>query len=255
MFANVAAYFNDVHIVAVRRPSYGLLQRYRRGLRRIWSFGSGMTDTLEIIASYPLHRFIVARNDREAQAAIRVLPRPPAKLRPEAAIYVDTVNGTDTVRTLRRLQPDVVIQFSAGILQRQVFEVARIGTLNLHPGIAPLIKGRDPIYWALWEQEPGWLGATIHWIDEGIDTGPVLDHAHVEQRFPGERYPALFARVYELGIERLVEVLSRLECGERWTIDSPQGQHVYRSDISGYKLAILELRGALDRRFNRRKRV
>ena len=97
------------------------------------------------------------------------------------------------------------------------------------------------------------MGATIHWIDEGIDTGPVLAYAHVEQRFPGERYPTLFARVYELGVERLVEVLTRLERGERWIIDPPQGAHTYRSNISGFKLALLEARGALVRRFNLEK--
>ena len=163
------------------------------------------------------------------------------------------MNGPDAVAALRKLHPDVVIQFNAGILQRQVFEVPRLGTLNLHPGIAPLIKGRDPIHWALWEREPAWLGATVHWIDEGIDTGPVLAYAHVEQRFAGERFPTVFARVYQLGVKRLVEVLSRLERGEIWTIDPPEGKRVYRSTISGWRLTLLELRCALDRRFDRRK--
>jgi methionyl-tRNA formyltransferase len=255
IFAKVTASFHDIHIVAVRRPRYGLLDLYRRKLKRIRRFGSGMTNTLEMIASFPLQRLVVVRNEREARAAIQALPRPPINARSDAAIYVDSVNGPDTKRTLQKLQPDVVIQFNAGILQRHIFEVARIGTLNLHPGIAPLIKGRDPIHWALWDRKPEWLGATIHWIDEGIDTGPVLAYAHLEQRFPGERYPAVFARVYELGIERLVEVLSRLERGERWTIDPPQGEHTYRSNISGFKLALLESRGALARRLSRRKRV
>jgi methionyl-tRNA formyltransferase len=145
------------------------------------------------------------------------------------------------------LKPDVIIQLGNGILSKQIFEIARIGTLNIHPGIAPLMKGRDPIYWALWEREPSWLGATVHFIDEGIDTGPVLAYAPVEQRFPGERYPPLYVRTFELGVERLVDTLSRLACGERWTIDPPPGAQVYRSSISGWKMLIVEIQGALRR--------
>ena len=87
----------------------------------------------------------------------------------------------------------------------------------------------------------------MHFIDEGIDTGPVLAYAPVEPGSPGERYPALWVRIYELEVGRLVEVLRRLERGERWTIEPPGDESVYRSLISGWKLGLLELRGALQR--------
>ncbi len=75
--------------------------------------------------------------------------RPAVELRPKKAFYVETVNGPETVEAISRLEPDVVIQEAAGILRRQVFEIARIGTLNLHSGIAPLLRGQDPVFWAL----------------------------------------------------------------------------------------------------------
>ncbi|MBV8232444.1 MAG: hypothetical protein JO329_20880 [Planctomycetaceae bacterium] len=46
----------------------------------------------------------------------------------------------------------------------------KIGTLNLHHGIAPSIRGMNSIYWALWEGRPEWIGSTVHFIDKGIDT-------------------------------------------------------------------------------------
>jgi hypothetical protein len=249
MFANVAASFHDIRILAVRRSTSGLLERYLKKLKKRWRLRrlTGVMSTLEQVSSYPLRRCIVDRDEREALAGLRDLPRPPVRPRLDTVIHVDTVNGPDVVGSLRKLEPDVIIQFDAGILQRQVFEVARIGTLNLHPGIAPLIRGADPIYWALWERKPGWLGATVHFIDEGIDTGPVLAYAPVEPSAQGERYPALFVRIYELGVARLVDVLQWLERGERWTVDPPGGERVYRSIIPGWKLALLELRGALQR--------
>jgi hypothetical protein len=184
MFASVAASFRDVFIVAVRQPAEGLLKRYFKTARRAWRW-TGSVNTLEKVSSYPLRRYIWARNEREAQAKVRALPRPPVRLQPNAVIYVDSVNGPDAIETLRKLEPDVVIQYQAGILQSQVFEIARIGTLNLHPGIAPLNAGPEPIYWALWAQEPKWLGATVHFIDEGIDTGPALAYASIQPYFRG----------------------------------------------------------------------
>lgn len=248
MFAQVAAFFPDIHVVAVRRQPDGLFRRYLKMLRRVWRFGGGLTNALEIVSSLPLKVLIADPNEREEEAEIRALPRPPVTPRPDATVFVETVNGPDAVEAISRLEPDVVIQSGAGVLKEQVFKIGRIGTLNLHPGIAPLIKGRDPIYWALWELEPKWLGATVHFIDGGIDTGPVLAYAPIEQRFPGERYPELSVRVHEAGVECLVETLLRLARGERWTIEPPPGARVYRSSISGWKLLLLEIRDMLRRR-------
>jgi methionyl-tRNA formyltransferase len=106
------------------------------------------------------------------------------------------------------------------------------------------------IYWALWEGEPRWLEATVHTIDEGIDTGAVLANAPVEPRFPGERLSVLFIRATELGVERLVDVLLQLARGEHWVVAAPVGKQVYRSTISGWKLGLMEVRAVM-RRFER----
>ena len=249
MFANVAASFDDVHIVAVRSTIddsfYGSFRGHSEKLRKLWRSRTNIVNKLEFVSSYPIKRSIGARNERKALAGIRALPRPPIMPQPERVVYVDTVNGPDAEKAISDLKPDVVIQADAGILRKQIFEIARIGTLNLHPGIAPLIKGMDSIYWALWKREPRWLGATVHFIDEGIDTGPVLAYVPVTPHFPGEPYSSLFVRVYESGVAQLVGTLSRLAQGERWTIHPPRGERVYRSAISGWRLGLVEIRDAL----------
>ncbi len=253
-FANVAAVFPDVHVVAVRssqaekkRWSLPWLQeKVRRWV--LWRARRfGVVHALEVTTSSPLRRLIAQRLWREVFEGVRALSRPPVKLEPEKAIYVGTVNGQETVEAISSLEPDVVIHSTGAILQRQIFEIARIGTLNLHPGIAPLIRGQNPICWALWEREPGWLGATVHYVDEGIDTGSVLAYAPVKPRCPGERFPSLRVRTTEVGTERLVEALCRLARGERWTIHPPQGEGVYRTVFSGWRLLLLEIRLALCR--------
>jgi hypothetical protein len=254
MFAKVATSFRDVHIVAVRyspteKKLFSLLGLYQKVRKVLWRGRRfGVAHALEVLTSRPLQPFIGQRNQLEVDDSLRALSRAPVKLEPEKAVYVETVNGPDAVKAISRLNPDVVIQVEAGILRKPVFEIARIGTLNLHPGIAPLIRGQDPLYWALWEQKREWMGATLHYIDEGIDTGPVLAYAPVEARYPGERFPPLYVRTTEVGVERLIEALCRLERGERWTVHPPQGERVYRTIFSGWRLLLLEIRLALERR-------
>lgn len=49
---------------------------------------------------------------------------------------------------------------------------------NLHPSYLPYGKGRHPIFWAIYDHEP--LGATLHRIDGGLDTGDVIEQVQVE---------------------------------------------------------------------------
>ena len=58
------------------------------------------------------------------------------------------------------------------ILRRPVLSHPRTGFLNAHPGLLPEYRGVDPVCWALHRGDP--LGATVHLMDEGIDTGPIL---------------------------------------------------------------------------------
>jgi len=240
-FAHVAARYPDVHVVAVRPTGTSsgpgaTLRRQLRKMRRL-----GLLPSLEILSSYPLQMWLGRRDEREVQARLRALPRPEASPDLEKVQYVGTVNGADAVSTLRALRPDIIIQAGAGILREPVFSLARLATLNVHHGIAPLIRGMHSIYWGLWEDRPEWLGATVHRIDAGIDTGDVLAYAPVTAA-PGERFPALFARATERAAGALLDVLGRLQAGERWRLAPPAAGNTYRSTISGWKLLLLDLK-------------
>lgn len=54
------------------------------------------------------------------------------------------------------------------------------GVINIHPSYLPYGRGADPCIWSL---DAGWpIGVTVHWIDEGIDTGNILFQIQVEKR-------------------------------------------------------------------------
>ena len=58
-------------------------------------------------------------------------------------------------------------------LRAPAIALPRIGVLNVHPGWLPSQRGAMAYFWPLRNGESH-SGATVHWIDEGIDTGAVL---------------------------------------------------------------------------------
>lgn len=50
-------------------------------------------------------------------------------------------------------------------------------TVNIHMGVSPYYRGSDCNFWALYDNNPNFVGATIHLLSEGLDSGPILYHA------------------------------------------------------------------------------
>ena len=50
--------------------------------------------------------------------------------------------------------------------------IEKIPILNLHPSPLPLNRGSHHSFWSIINDEPH--GATLHWMDKGLDTGPII---------------------------------------------------------------------------------
>ena len=58
------------------------------------------------------------------------------------------------------------------IISNEVIKAVKNPIINLHISFLPFNRGCHPNYWSFKERTP--KGVTIHFIDEGIDTGPIL---------------------------------------------------------------------------------
>jgi methionyl-tRNA formyltransferase len=74
---------------------------------------------------------------------------------------------------IRREKVDLLLTVHAlYVLPPDVIAAPRIGSFNLHPGPLPKYAGLNVPSWAIYHGEPT-HGVTLHWMDEGIDTGPI----------------------------------------------------------------------------------
>jgi methionyl-tRNA formyltransferase len=85
----------------------------------------------------------------------------------------DLVRSPELARSLRRAAVDLLLNVhSLFLVQVDVLTAARIGSFNLHPGPLPEYAGLNVPSWAVYNGEET-HAVTLHWMDEGIDTGPV----------------------------------------------------------------------------------
>ena len=71
-------------------------------------------------------------------------------------------------------RPDLLVIYGFNwILPPEVFRLPRFGTINIHPGLLPRYRGPAPVHWAIRNGDPE-IGVSIHRVDEGVDTGPIL---------------------------------------------------------------------------------
>lgn len=86
-------------------------------------------------------------------------------------------NDPAQLELMRALAPDVVLVFGTSLLKQPLIDAFAGRVINLHLGLSPYYRGAGTNFWPLVNGEPEYCGATIHFLDAGVDTGPILAHA------------------------------------------------------------------------------
>jgi methionyl-tRNA formyltransferase len=81
---------------------------------------------------------------------------------------------------IRREEVDLLLNVhSLCVLPAEVVAAPRIGSFNLHPGPLPDYAGLNAPSWAIYNGERA-HAVTVHWMDSGIDTGPIAYATELE---------------------------------------------------------------------------
>jgi methionyl-tRNA formyltransferase len=128
----------------------------------------------------------------------------------------------EIIDELRALGIDIAAVVAYGaLLPREVLDVTADGFVNLHFSLLPRWRGAAPVQHAL-RAGDAVTGITTFVLDEGMDTGPVIEQVEVDIT-GDETAGELLERLAELGADVLVESLRRLHGGERPTSQPQEG--------------------------------
>lgn len=90
---------------------------------------------------------------------------------------------------------DIFVSMSFNqIFRAPLFELPRLKTINCHAGKLPRYRGRNILNWALINDERE-FGITVHYVDDGIDTGDIISQA-VFEITDGDDYASLLRKAY-----------------------------------------------------------
>lgn len=127
--------------------------------------------------------------------------------------------GAEFADAVRALEPDISVVVAYGhILPRDIIDLPRLGTLNIHASLLPQWRGAAPIQAAIRSCQSE-TGVTIMRMVTQLDAGPIL----LQVPTPivhDETYGELQLRLSELGALALIEALSLVNIGQM--VEQPQ---------------------------------
>jgi methionyl-tRNA formyltransferase len=105
-----------------------------------------------------------------------------------------------------------ILAFVTQIVPPPVFSAPRLGSICFHPSLLPKYRGASAINWALINGEEV-SGLTLFWVDQGIDTGPILLQKSVRVEPDDTTGSLYFNKIFPLGVDAIAEAVDLIKSG------------------------------------------
>ena len=120
-------------------------------------------------------------------------------------------SNTEFIEQMKALQPDLFVVVAFRILPKEVFNIPKFGSFNLHGSFLPKYRGAAPIQWALINGETE-TGLTTFKLAEKVDTGNIYLQQKVEI-LPADNFETLHDRMSLLGADLVLKTISLIQTG------------------------------------------
>lgn len=127
---------------------------------------------------------------------------------------VQTLVFTTSDELINKLPADLdfgLLAWWPKLIPKTLIECAKYGFINTHPSFLPFNKGKNYNFWALVEQNP--FGVSLHQVDEGIDTGPILAQREIYYDWT-DTGETLFNKAQSKIIELFTETYPKIRSGK-----------------------------------------
>ena len=119
-----------------------------------------------------------------------------------------SLKDPEFLKQLRDLKADLFVVVAFRMLPKEVWEIPKLGTFNLHAALLPQYRGAAPINWAVINGEKT-TGVTTFMIDSGMDTGNIMFRYDCKIG-PDETVGEVHDKLMELGSMLVVNTVEAL---------------------------------------------
>ena len=115
----------------------------------------------------------VIRAEKRIFGDIQFLPNNVSQM----SMKMDDLNHISKSTLKDALLSDIYIVFGASYIKGWLIDyLIQKKAINIHMGLSPYYRGSSCNFWALYDNNPGYVGATIHLLSKGLDSGEMLFH-------------------------------------------------------------------------------
>ena len=127
-------------------------------------------------------------------------------------IYPVNINSSKFIEIARSYKCDLFVSMSFNqIFKTDIINLPRLGVINCHAGKLPFYRGRNILNWALINDEDE-FGITVHYVDEGIDTGDIIKQRCFEIT-DSDDYGSLLKKAYVECSDILYDAIKEIQSG------------------------------------------
>jgi len=139
--------------------------------------------------------------------------------------YVTDINSLDVQKEIYDSKPDLILIFGGKILKGAWIDGAKYGSINLHYGILPYYRSSHSTQFALYHEAYEKIGATIHYIDKGVDTGLIILKCYAQPDVSD--FQELLANIFKGGIDALIRTALKIINGEKVVGNTERSEDSY----------------------------
>ena len=170
-------------------------------------------------------KLVVTNPDKPKGRGMKMIPSEVKEYALEKGLNIEQPlkvrNNPEFVEKLKNINPDVICVVAYGkIIPKEIFDIPRLGCINVHGSLLPKYRGAAPIQWAVLNGDKE-TGVTTMFMDEGMDTGDMIEK-EVVKIGDNETTGELWDRLSIVGANLLVKTLKLLENGEATRKKQPE---------------------------------
>jgi len=137
------------------------------------------------------------------------------------------INHTSSIEIIKSYNPDLLISIAGNqIFKKPIIDLAPKGCINLHTALLPKYRGLLPTFWVMKNKEKE-TGVSIFFVDEGIDSGPILVQKKVT--IGNRTQEQLIQHTKKIGMDGIIEAIEKIKSSNYTLLDNPDEEQSYFS--------------------------
>ncbi len=124
-------------------------------------------------------------------------------------VEIENYHSESAINLLKKTNAELGILYGTNIIKEPVFSIPKLGSINIHQGLAPFYRGGPTVFWELFNDEKK-VGITVHFVAAKVDTGDIILQKIIPLRYDFARYGLNYESFFSDFRAGLIEPSARL---------------------------------------------